>query len=100
MTTTVINIKDAPPDWETNPRYVYIGRAGHGMDGRWGNHFIMHDESERAQVMKQFIDWYHERYKNGNLYIHQLRGKILVCFCSPKLCHGDFLAAMADLVHE
>src|SRR6185436_3274507 len=35
--TTVINIRDAPPSWRTDPRYVYIGRAGHGLADLYGN---------------------------------------------------------------
>jgi hypothetical protein len=27
---------------------------------------------------------------------HELKGKRLVCWCAPELCHGDTLAAIAD----
>lgn len=30
--------------------------------------------------------------------IHTLRGKTLGCFCFPKPCHGDILAAYANSV--
>ena len=30
MLTQVISIRQAPFDWQSNPDYVYIGRAGKG----------------------------------------------------------------------
>ena len=29
-------------------------------------------------------------------YIHELRGRDLVCWCAPEACHGDVLLALAN----
>lgn len=41
MKTTVINIRDAPKGWMHDSRYTYIGRAGAGFDGKWGNPIVL-----------------------------------------------------------
>lgn len=28
--------------------------------------------------------------------LHELKGKVLGCWCKPKACHGDILAELAD----
>jgi hypothetical protein len=28
--------------------------------------------------------------------LHELKGKILGCWCSPKSCHGDVLSELAN----
>jgi hypothetical protein len=28
--------------------------------------------------------------------VSELKGKTLICFCKPSLCHGDVLAEIAD----
>ena len=108
--TTVINIKDAPPGWETNPQYVYIGRAGKGFDGKWGNRHPVGGVCSACSVSGAFVVS-HERgtaveaFRNdfnlavlfpegqwGWKSVERLRGKILVCFCKPEACHGDPIA--------
>jgi hypothetical protein len=74
---------------------VYIGRAGHGMDGYFGNPFRLEDESERAHVCRQYEEWFYHRLATDRAFrqrIHELKGKTLGCFCMPKLCHGLIIA--------
>lgn len=97
--TQVINIRDAPPGWETNPDYVYIGRAGKGQDGYFGNpHRVRPSEAigttltlYRAQLRGRFTidEEFARRFR-------ELDGKILVCFCKPNPCHGDVIVAFLD----
>lgn len=96
--TSVINIKDAPVDWKKNPEYLYIGRAGKGLGGKWGNPFKLESESDRATVLRKYIQWLQKQitYYSWPEEISELRDKILVCFCAPRLCHGDILALLAD----
>lgn len=77
---------------------VYIGRRGHGRDGFWGNPFPLknpNNNAERRQCLEKYANWLRhspaaepqrEALRRGDL-----RGKKLVCFCSPKLCHGHVL---------
>lgn len=96
--TKVINIKNAPAGWKDNPEYVYIGRPGKGMTGRWGNPFVMSNNSdgERIRCYNAYRKWtqHHEGYLVEVL--QQLRDKTLVCFCDPKLCHGHWLQFYCD----
>jgi len=96
----VVNVKDCPEDWQTDPQYVWIGRASKRL-GR-----------ARSLLYTPFplvdVDRYRKRL-DENMAIHAtakawLSGKILVCRCSPKPCHGDtiiqFLAAAWNLPYN
>lgn len=68
---------------------VYIGRPSD-----WGNPFTIGKDGTRDQVIAKFIDFF---YSSGlDARIHELRGKNLVCWCSPQRCHGHFLLARAN----
>jgi len=64
---------------------VYIGRPS-----KWGNPFKLDDEGQRNDVIELYRDYI---LKNEELMsqIEELRGKNLVCYCTPKRCHGDVL---------
>ncbi len=98
MTTTVINIKDAPDDWEDDPQYVYIGREvpRHKVRGsKWGNPFVIGTHGTRAQVVRQYALWLQSQ-PQLIADLPDLRGKTLVCWCKPEACHGDVLSEWAD----
>lgn len=83
--TTVVNIyRD---EYE-----VYIGRAGKGKDGYFGNPYHTGD---RDFILKQFKEYFYSRIKTDRTFakrVLSLKGKTLGCFCSPKRCHGDIIA--------
>ena len=71
---------------------VYIGRPS-----KWGNPYSHKDDTLaefKVRTRKEAIDKY-EQYllNNPNLIadLHELKGKILGCWCKPKTCHGDIL---------
>jgi len=76
----VVNLKKAKYD-------IYIGRGS-----KWGNPFIMKDYSqqERDRVCDEYEKWFWTTDLPKQL--HELKDKILGCYCKPKRCHGDFLA--------
>jgi hypothetical protein len=92
MKTRVVHCKKEPFD-------IYIGR---GRGSKWGNPFS-HKEGTLAEFKvnsrKEAIEKF-EKYleKNKDLLdsLHELKGKILGCWCKPKACHGDVLARWAD----
>ena len=83
MVTTVVHCKRHAYD-------VYIGRPS-----LFGNPFIVGRDGTRAQVIEKF-----RRYLMDDpellARLKELRGKLLGCWCSPRACHGDVLAEMAD----
>lgn len=90
MTTRVINIRNAPLDWPRRPEYQYIGRAGRGFDGYFGN---------PLHTLIGYDEWFVDRLKTDLAFreaVKNLAGKTLVCFCKPKPCHGDTIAIFAD----
>lgn len=102
--TTVVNIYDLDkrhPNWRNDSKYAYIGRPGKGLTSKFGNPFPLKDEKDRAECLKKYIDWLlNKPVSEWSFYseVADLRGKTLVCFCAPKLCHGDILALLAELM--
>lgn len=92
MKTTVVNIRDEPFD-------VYIGRAGHGYDGYFGNSIALPPSANgftRRALLERFRDYFLERIETDSEFcrrVLELRGKRLGCFCKPKHCHGDIIAS-------
>lgn len=69
---------------------IYIGRGS-----KWGNPYKIGIDGTRYEVI--------ERYKyyivtNQELLnsLHELRGKILGCYCKPKKCHGTILLELLN----
>lgn len=95
----VINIKQAPRGWESNPDYVYIGRPRRGQDGYFGNPFIPKYHGNRTIVACKFEAWARERIEKDPIYrqrVKELKDKILICFCAPLACHGHILVKLCD----
>lgn len=67
---------------------VYIGRGKKTL-GKWGSPYPLKDEKERMRVVHRYTDFCMKQNKFKD--IEELRNKILGCWCSPKLCHGDVL---------
>lgn len=70
---------------------VYIGRPS-----KWGNPFTIGKDGTREEVVEKYR---HHIENNQQLkcdVIRELKGKNLICFCSPKLCHGHILLRIAN----
>lgn len=73
---------------------VYIGRPS-----KWGNPFPLiknANKAERERVLKLYEDWLNTQGPLKSQIKRELKGKVLGCWCAPKLCHGDVLARIAD----
>lgn len=91
--TTVVHFKKDAHD-------IYIGRPS-----QWGNPFshlpagtlARYITKTREDAIEQYAKWIlkPEQAKLRAL-IPGLKGKKLGCWCHPKTCHGDVLAAMAE----
>jgi alpha-galactosidase len=69
---------------------VYIGRPS-----VWGNPFVVGVDGTRSEVIRKHAEWIVTQ-PGLMSRIHELRGKRLGCWCSPKTCHGDILAKLAN----
>jgi hypothetical protein len=106
--TRVIHVRD----WDRRSRdHVYIGRAGQGQDGLFGNPVRRGDRCPRcarvhveaASTLPCYSAILHERLGQDAAFreaVRQLAGQVLVCFCKPGPCHGDVLAAAADALAQ
>jgi hypothetical protein len=89
LVTRVVDIRHAKFD-------VYIGRAGNGESGYFGNPFKLAHESLRANVLEQYKIYFFQRLERDKFFkerVMELRGKVLGCFCHPMSCHGDVIAS-------
>jgi len=71
---------------------TYVGRAGKGQDGTFGNPYTGPD---RDGNIEKFKDYFYKRIKTDKEFhkkVLELKGKRLGCFCSPKKCHADIIA--------
>ena len=78
---------------------VYIGRAGKGMDGYFGNPYTPRTAAERGSAITQYKRWFWARVNNDEEFhdrVVTLQGKVLGCFCHPKPCHGDVIVAWLE----
>lgn len=78
-------------DKNANLNAVYIGRGS-----IYGNPFKIGIDGNRDEV----CDKYEEMVLNNPKLLarikSKLKGKDLLCYCSPKRCHGDFLIKIAN----
>ena len=63
---------------------------------QWGNPFPMDDEEERDFVCDAFEDYAKKRLAREPDWLVPLRGKCLACWCTPKRCHAETLARLAN----
>lgn len=91
--TTVVNLYKEQYD-------VYIGRAGKGQDGYFGNPYTGHNKDE---LIARFEEYFYKRIKTDPEFrkeVLKLKNKRLGCFCAPKPCHGDVIAEYLNRLPE
>lgn len=93
MATRVVNIKSNLP-YDT-----YIGRAGRGLSGYFGNPFRLEPRQLRGATLAQYESYFLHRVNNDLTFrneVLKLKDKTLACFCKPHPCHGDIIAKWLD----
>lgn len=104
METVAVNLRLSPHD-------VYVGRAGKGQDGYFGNPIKVGERCPRCDGMHMegsatlpcYLAYLTDRIAADDTFrerVKSLRGKRLGCFCKPKPCHADILAAFADQLNR
>ena len=94
--TRVVNIRKEAYD-------AYIGRAGHGMDGYFGNPFRLEPGMARGDTLDRYRKYFYHRLGTDEEFrkrIEELQGKTLGCFCKPNPCHGDIIKEYLDRMAE
>ena len=102
MTTTVVNIHLHEYD-------VYMGRAGHGHDGYYGNPTPRRKGAPPGSTLSAYCDYFFERVESDPEFrnrIFALRGKRLGCFCVKEpwtpytpgafYCHAQVIANFVE----
>jgi hypothetical protein len=82
--TRVVHCKRSPYD-------VYIGRPG-----PFGNPFEIGKDGTREEVVEKYAEWVLTQPELLAIIKTELKGKVLGCWCAPKLCHGDILKELAN----
>ena len=70
---------------------VYIGRPG-----PWGNPFTIGKDGTREEVVEKYAEWVLTQPDLLAKIKIELKGKVLGCFCAPKLCHGDIIVELTN----
>ena len=94
--TKVVNIRKETYD-------VYIGRAGHGENGYFGNPFRLGTSMARGSTLDRYRKYFYHRIVTDEEFrkrIGELQGKTLGCFCKPNPCHGDIIKEYLDRIAE
>lgn len=88
--TTVVHCRD---------KYdVYIGRGNAVFPhSKWANPFRIGRDGTRSEVIAKYRSWIITQV-DLMASLHELKDKVLGCWCHPKECHGDFLAALVDML--
>lgn len=72
------------------PNDVYIGRPS-----KWGNPFAIGKDGDRLTVVQKYCSWIINQ-PQLMAALPELRGKNLVCWCSPEACHGHILKELVE----
>jgi hypothetical protein len=96
--TRVVNLRREQYD-------VYIGRAGKGEDGYFGNPYLVTPFQSRELAIEKYKAYFYIRLRTDPEFkrrVLELKDKTLGCFCSPLACHGsiivDFLENQSIIV--
>lgn len=83
---------------KNKPHDVYIGRPS-----KWGNPWSHQDDTlaeykveTRKEAVDKYEQWIRSQPDMMKAIKTELKGKVLGCWCAPKLCHGYILAWIAN----
>ena len=88
---------------------IYIGRAGKGREGYFGNPIakvvcpkckIIHKNKDSLPCFEEYLYWKLNSDSEFKSRFLELEGKTLGCFCKPKDCHGDVIIKVLNKILE
>jgi hypothetical protein len=77
-----------------NPNIVYIGRPS-----KWGNPYKLTDNDsslKRRVIVQQYLHWLMLEPILQKAMVNELSGKDLLCWCTPRLCHGHVIRHLIE----
>ena len=90
-------MKDYIANVKTDQYDIYVGRGS-----KWGNPFSHLSDStakwkvsSRNEAIEKYKEWIVEQPELMEC-IHELKGKVLGCWCKPKRCHAEILVNLAN----
>lgn len=69
---------------------IYIGRPS-----KWGNPYVIGIDGDRKEVIEKYRNWILTQ-EDLMSSLHELKDKVLGCWCRPKICHGDILVELLN----
>ena len=80
---------------------VYCGRKNPTMPSvggeyPFGNPFTMTKEDEREAVVRKYAVWVCSHPEMVERIRKELKGKVLACWCAPKMCNCKLIAQIAN----
>lgn len=109
MPTTVVNVKvkylrpqyQSLQDWldKGDGQHVYVGRnmefyVPGAKASKWNNPYAV--KKYGRDVSLEMYRVYIETHPTLKDELHELKGKVLGCWCYPEACHASILADMCD----
>ena len=87
----VLNARKLAPRAHDTRTRAYVGRPS-----KWGNPFVVGRDGTRDEVVEKFRAWI---VAQSHLMadLGELKGKDLVCWCSPAKCHADVLIELVRM---
>ena len=83
MVTKIVHCKKEKYD-------IYIGRPS-----KWGNPFSIGKDGTRKEVIQKYKEYILGKPDLLDS-LHELKDKVLGCWCKPKACHGDILIELIE----
>mmetsp|Transcript_6506 Transcript_6506/g.8810 ORF Transcript_6506/g.8810 Transcript_6506/m.8810 type:complete len:153 (-) Transcript_6506:308-766(-) len=85
--------------WLTDEDHIYIGRnmtfyVKAAVGSKWANPYSV-KKYGRSKCLEMYEKYIRENPKLLN-EIKSLKGKVLGCWCSPEVCHGDILMMLVN----
>jgi hypothetical protein len=98
ITSSGVDLRRLVVHWKRDPYDIYIGRPT-----IWGNKYSHQSDTQaefrvgtREEAIAAYERWLLSEPVMVAMAKRDLRGKVLGCWCRPKLCHGDVLARIAN----
>jgi hypothetical protein len=89
-------LNQKPKVWNKRDKNVPINAVYIGRPSKWGNPFEIGRDGNRDEVIAKYrIMILANPFKLADVK-RELKGKDLVCWCSPSSCHGDVLIKIAN----
>lgn len=86
--------------WSATTNHIYIARdmsyyVPGAKKSKWANPFKVGKDGTLEEVCRKYREYVLRTPELFNS-LHELRGKVLGCWCKPNFCHGDVLVALLD----